>query len=217
MGSRNHVITLISSGERIGDINCEINPVTISKRLFVPAPPILFIVGAYYSLKGYLMTIRIAYFSWKGHTQKVAIALADRVNAELVRIEPLNSFNIAIGGMKALFSMEWPIKPCKTDLAGIDEIIIVTPVWSHKVPPFVNAYCSAVTGGEGKPFYVIAEMGGRGAEGAIAVVKNRLETKGMRFVSSASTVERDVDSGAFTATIDQFAAGILKKRQGTIP
>jgi FMN-dependent NADH-azoreductase len=50
--------------------------------------------------------------------------------------------------------------PCKTDLAGIDELIIVTPVWSHNVPPFVNEYCSAVSGGKGKPFHVIAEMGG---------------------------------------------------------
>ena len=176
-----------------------------------PASPILFIVGAYYSMKGYPMAIRIAYFSWKGHTQKVATALAERVNAELVRIEPRTTFNIAIGGMKALLTMKSPIMPCKTDLAGIDELIIVTPVWSHKVPPFVNEYCSAVSGGKGKPFHVIAEMGGQGAESAITLVKKQLEKKGMRFVSSASTVERDVDSGAFTATVETFAAGILKK------
>lgn len=157
------------------------------------------------------MTIRIAYFSWNGHTQKVATALAERVNAELVRIEPLKEFNIAIGGMKALFFMKSPIKPCRTDLTGIDGLILATPVWSGKVPPFVNEYCSAVSGGEGKPFHVIAEMGGRGSEGAIAAVKNQLEKKGMRFVSSAATVERDVESGAFLATVDQFADGIKKK------
>lgn len=157
------------------------------------------------------MVIRIAYFSWKGHTQKVATALAEQVNAELVRIEPLKEYHIAINGMKAFLSMKSPIKPCKTDLAGIDELIIATPVWSGKVPPYVNEYCSSVTGGEGKPFHVIAEMGGRGSDGAIATVKNQLEKKGMRFVSSASTVERDVDSGAFTATVEKFAAGIRKK------
>ena len=121
------------------------------------------------------------------------------------------SFNIAIGGMKAFLSMKSPIKPCKTDLAGCDELIVMTPVWSGKVPPFVNEYCSAVTGGTGKPFSVFTEMGGRGAEGAIAAVRKQLENKGMRFVSSASTVERDVDSGAFMATVETFAAGILKK------
>jgi flavodoxin len=156
------------------------------------------------------MAIRIAYFSWKGHTQKVAAALAERVNAELVRIEPLKEHNIAIGGMKAFLAKQAPIKPCKTDLTGIDSLIIATPVWSGKVPPYVNEYLSAVTGGKGKPFHVLAEMGGRGSESAIATVKNQLEKKGMHFVSSAATVERDVDSGAFTRTVDTFAAEILK-------
>jgi len=161
-------------------------------------------------MEEYFMAIRIAYFSWKGHTQKVATALAERLNAELVRIEPLKEFTIAAGGMKALFAMKSPIKPCKTNLAGIDELIIATPVWSHKIPPYVNEYLSAVTGGEGKHFHVIAEMGGRGSESAIAAVKTQLEKKGMHFVSSAATVERDVDSGAFTAMVEKFAVGILK-------
>jgi NAD(P)H-dependent FMN reductase len=106
--------------------------------------------------------------------------------------------------------MKSPIKPCPTDLAGIDELIVATPVWSGKVPPYVNEYLDAVTGGEGKPFHVIAEMGGRGAEGAIALVRKHLGKKGMRFVSSASTVEAEVDSGAYTATVEKFAAGIRK-------
>jgi flavodoxin len=157
------------------------------------------------------MTIRIAYFSWQGHTQKVATTLARLVNAELVRIEPLRGFNIAIGGMKAWLAMKSPIKPCKTDLAGIDKLIIAAPVWSGKVLPYVNEYLSSVTGGEGKPFHVITEMGGRGSEGAIAAVKNPLEKKGMCFVSSAATVEWDVDSGAYTATVEAFATSIQKK------
>jgi flavodoxin len=171
----------------------------------------LFMVEAWYFMKGYPMVIRIAYFSWKGHTQKIATALAERLNTELVRIEPPGTFNIAIGGMKAFLSMKSPIKECKTNLAGIDGLIIATPVWSGKVPPFVNEYCSEITGGSEKPFYVFTEMGSRGAEGAIAAVRTQLERKGMHFVSSASTVEQDVDSGAFMATVGKFAAGIGKK------
>jgi NAD(P)H-dependent FMN reductase len=157
------------------------------------------------------MTIRIAFFSWKGHTEKVAIALARPLDAELVRIEPLKEFNIAIGGMKAWLAMKSPIKPCKTNLAGIDELIIATPVWAGRVPPYVNEYLSEVSGGGGKPFHVIAEIGGRGSESAIAAVRKQLDKKGMHFVSSAATIERDVDSGAFMETIEAFAADIKKK------
>jgi len=75
----------------------------------------------------------------------------------------------------------------------------------------VNEYLSRVSSGEGKSFHVIAEMAGRGSEGTIAGVRNLLEKKGMRFVSSAVTLERDVDSGAFVSTVEAFAAGITAK------
>jgi len=167
--------------------------------------------GTRYFLRGYGMTIRIAYFSRTGHTQKVATALAGLVNAELVRIEPQREFNIALGAMKAWLAMKSPIRPCTTDLAGTDHLIIATPVWAGKVPPFVNEYLSAVTGGTGKPFHVLVEMGGRGDQSAIAVVRKALEHKGMKFVSSASTIEKDVDGGSFMGTLEKFAAGIPKQ------
>jgi len=51
-------------------------------------------------------------------------------------------------------------------------------------------------------------MGSRGSEGTIAMVKNQLEKKGMRVVSSAATIEMDVDSGAFVSTLEVFASAI---------
>jgi hypothetical protein len=74
----------------------------------------------------------------------------------------------------------------------------------------VNEYLSQLSGGEGKPFHVIAEMGSRGSEGTIAMVRNQLEKKGMRFVSSATTMEKDVDSGSFVSTVEVFASSIRR-------
>jgi hypothetical protein len=42
-------------------------------------------------------------------------------------------------------------------------------------------------------------------------VRNELEKKGMRFVSSAATVGFDVDRGAFTSKVEAFAASITRK------
>jgi len=154
------------------------------------------------------MRIRIAYFSWKGHTEKVSMALARLLDAELVRIEPLRESGIPGKLLKTLFFMKSAIKPCATDLAGTDELIIATPVWAGKVPPYVNEYLSRVSNGEGKSFHVIAEMAGRGSEGTIAGVRRELEKKGMRFVSSATILEHDVDNGAFVPVVEAFAAGI---------
>jgi len=156
------------------------------------------------------MAIRIVYYSWTGHTEKVASALAKLLDAELVRIEPVSESGMMGKAMKAFFRMKSPIKTTKTDLSGVDTLIIASPVWAGKVPPYVNMYLDSVTGGAGKPFHVLAEMGGRGDQGAIAVVRKALERKGMKFVSSSSTIEKDVDSGSFSGTIEKFADGIRK-------
>jgi flavorubredoxin len=157
------------------------------------------------------MKIRIACFSRNGHTERVAATLARLLDTDLVRIEPLRESGIPGKLLETLFFMKSAIKPCATDLIETDELIVATPVWAGKVPPYVNEYLSRVTRGEGKPFHVIVEMTGRGSEGTIAGVRKELEKKGMRFVSSAATVERDVDSGAFTRTVEAFAAGITGK------
>jgi flavodoxin len=156
------------------------------------------------------MTIRVVYYSWKGHTEKVASALAKQLDAELVRIEPASECRIAIEGMKAFFGMKSPIRPTKTDLGDIESLVIASPVWAGKIPSYVNSYLDSVTGGNGKPFHVLVEMGGSGDQSAIAIVRKRLEGKGMRFVSSASTKEKDVDSGTFINSVENFAAGIRK-------
>jgi flavodoxin len=156
------------------------------------------------------MTTIIAYFSWKGHTEKTATALAKLLGAELVKIEPADDIGIGMQAMKAFFGMKSRIKPANSDLTNIDTLVIATPVWAGKVPPYVNAYLDAVMGGSGKTFHVLIEMGGRGDKTAIAIVRKALENKGMIFGSSASTIEKDVDAGMFAGTIETFAAGIRK-------
>jgi hypothetical protein len=68
----------------------------------------------------------------------------------------------------------------------------------------------SVTGGRGKPFHVIVGMMSRGDQSAIACVRKALEQKEMQFVSSASTTEKDIESGAFLRTLETFAAGIRR-------
>ena len=74
----------------------------------------------------------------------------------------------------------------------------------------MNQYLDSVTAGSGKPFHVIVEMMTRGDQTAIGIVRKALEGKGMNFVSSASTLEKDVDSGSFMGTVEKFAADIRR-------
>jgi len=154
--------------------------------------------------------ILIVYYSWQGHTEKVAAALAKRVGAGLAEIRPVSEVGMFRKGMMSMLGMRAPIQPVQADLADVDLLVVATPVWSRKIPPYVNEYLSRVTNGRGKPFSVIAEMGGSGGENAIAIVRKALEAKGMRFVSSATTIESDVDAGRIDRTIEEFARTIAK-------
>jgi flavodoxin len=153
----------------------------------------------------------VVYYTWQGHTGKVAKALATRIGADLVQIEPERETGMFMKAMNAVLGRSAPIRPCKTDLSGVDLLVIASPVWAGKVPPYVNRYISLLSNTSGKPFSLLAEMGGRGADSAIAHMRKRLEAKGMQFVSSAFTIESEVDMGSFGPKIDEFAKTIVPK------
>ena len=157
------------------------------------------------------MKILVAFYSWQGHTGKVAKALATRLGADLVQIEAESESGMFGKAMGAVLGRSAPIRPCKTDLSGVDFLVLASPVWARKVPAYVNRYISVLSNTSGKPFSLVAEMGKSGAEKAIAHMRKRLEGKGMQFVSSAFTLESEVDMGSFLPKIEEFARTIVPK------
>lgn len=158
------------------------------------------------------MKILVVYYSWKGHTGKVASALAQKLGADLVRIEAMDNPGMVTRLVKALLGWKAPIAPCKTSMKDVDHLVVATPVWAARIPPYVRAYLEQVSDGAGKPFSVLAEMGGSGAEGTIGIVRKLLEGKGMRFVASAATLEAEVENGTFGPKIDELAKKIEESR-----
>ena len=157
------------------------------------------------------MKTLVVFYSWQGHTGKVAKALATRLGADLVQIEAEKESGMFGKAMGAMLGRSAPIRPIKSDLSGVDFLVLASPVWAGKVPPYVNRYISLLSNTSGKPFSLVAEMGGRGAEKAIAHMRKRLEAKGMQFVSSAFTLESEVDAGSFVPKIEELAKTIVLK------
>jgi hypothetical protein len=60
-------------------------------------------------------------------------------------------------------------------------------------------------------------MKGSGAESAIAIIRKKLESKGMRFVSSAYTLEGEVEAGKIEQKIEEFAETIRQHGQPVAP
>jgi flavodoxin len=155
------------------------------------------------------MRILVAFYSWRGHTGKVAKALATRLGADLVQIEAEKESGMFGKATGAMLGRSAPIRPAKTDLSGVDFLVIASPVWAGKVPPYVNRYISLLSNTSGKPFSLVAEMGKSGAEKAIAHMRRLLEARGMQFVSSAFTLESEVEMGSFVPKIEELAKTIV--------
>ena len=163
------------------------------------------------------MKVLCVYYSWKGHTAKVAGRLADLLHTEAVRIEPVKEPGIARQAFKAMLGMSSAIKPVNADLADIDVLVLACPVWAGKVPPYVNQYIQNLTRCEEKRCFVLVEMGGSGAEKAIAHLKSRLESKGMDLAGSTWTIEKDVDADAVSDRLVEFCGKIHGNREENIP
>jgi flavodoxin len=161
------------------------------------------------------MKVLVAYYSWKGHTEYLAKEIAGKLDASLVKIEPLTDPGPGMfwKAMKALLVRRENIKPCQTDIAEFHHLVVATPVWSGKIPPYLHEYLSQLSNCEGKNFSVFAEMGGRGADYTIMLVRKILGEKGMLFVASGFSVEKDVDARAVGPQIEEF----VREVRGVFP
>lgn len=160
------------------------------------------------------MNILVTYYSMDGHTQKVCEFLAEQLGADLERIEALKESNLAMKGMKAGLNLKSDIKPCRTDMAGVDFLVVATPVWAGHFTPYIHKYLSMLTNCREIPFSVLAEMGKSGGDKAIEQVRKSLEKKGMLFVSSAITIEEEVEADKYTETVSKLADSIKQYIEG---
>jgi flavodoxin len=156
------------------------------------------------------MKILVVFYSWTGHTGILARELAQTLDATVARIEPLVDLGKDTGrlGMKALFGGTEAIAPVRSDLSGVDHLVIATPVWGFNLPPYTRQYLAGLTNCAGKKFSVLAEMGGMGGKRVVKKARKILEAKGMQFVASAVTIEKDVDAGKCGDSLAEFAGKI---------
>lgn len=118
----------------------------------------------------------IVYYSLDGHTKKLAEEIAKINNYELMEIEPVKPMKykgflkILIGGMWAVRKKQLPIKPVK-DINEYEHIILGTPVWADRIPPYMRTFLSenrisgkkvsvfvSCGGGQGNVYNIIKEM-----------------------------------------------------------
>jgi hypothetical protein len=89
------------------------------------------------------MKTLVLYYSYSGHTKKLAEAIAKKDAADIAEIKDVTRPNVfgayAKGGMLAIKGGEWPVQPLGVDLATYDRIVLMSAVWAGNPTPAVNS------------------------------------------------------------------------------
>jgi len=90
------------------------------------------------------MKTLVAYYSLDGNTAFIAQIIAEKLGAELVRLEPVKPYptkgfkKFFIGGMSAVCKAAPKLKNDNINTAAYDNIVLGSPVWAGTFAPPLN-------------------------------------------------------------------------------
>lgn len=94
------------------------------------------------------MKTLIVYYSLEGNTDHMAKRIAEKISADLLRIEPVKAYpgkgflKFVWGGKSAVMGEKPELKPYDADLSAYDRIIFGSPVWAANITPPLRTFVS---------------------------------------------------------------------------
>ncbi|MDR1262917.1 MAG: NAD(P)H-dependent oxidoreductase [Oscillospiraceae bacterium] len=108
----------------------------------------------------------IAYYSYSGHTKKLAVELAAKESADIQEIVEENRpdrLKAYTGGiLDVMREKSWAIKPLPIAWNEYDQIILMSPVWAGNPPPPVRAFIDTLPSGKTVSVTMVAASGKAG-------------------------------------------------------
>ncbi|MCR4658104.1 MAG: flavodoxin [Lachnospiraceae bacterium] len=127
------------------------------------------------------MKAAILYYSMLGNSELVAGKIAERLGADIIRIEPDKAYpdkgarKFLWGGKSAVMGEMPRLKPYEFDPDKYDLIILGFPVWASRPAPPIRTFVEEFKGSlKGKKLAVFACQSGNGAEKAFAKLKEQI-------------------------------------------
>lgn len=129
----------------------------------------------------------ILYYSRTKKTSKAAKTLADELSADIVEIKDLKDrsgvLNYISASMDAMRENKTNIRPSTVDFNEYGLIYIGTPVWAGKPAPAILTLIDKCNF-QGKDVILFATLGGSGGEKTIERMREKIEVRGGRVVTS---------------------------------
>lgn len=124
------------------------------------------------------MKIAIVYYSMSGNTKFVADKIAEKIGADVIRLEPVEAYpdkgirKFFWGGKSAVMEEKPELMEYEFDAGKYDMIIFGTPVWASNFAPPLRTFIEENRSGlEGKKMAAFVCFSGGGADKAIDRLK----------------------------------------------
>jgi flavodoxin len=92
------------------------------------------------------MKTLVVYYSLEGNTKDTAEKIAQKLNADLLRLEPVKEYpssgpmKFIAGGKAAVFGESPQLKPYEINFLSYDAVIVGTPVWASTFAPPIRTF-----------------------------------------------------------------------------
>ena len=129
------------------------------------------------------MTTAIVYYSMSGNTKYVADKIAEKLHADIIRIEPVKAYpnqgaqKFIWGGKSAVMGEKPALQPYEFSVEKYDSIILGTPVWASNFAPPIRTFIKENPDIHGKKLAVFTCFSGSGADKAIEKMKKYIGIK----------------------------------------
>ena len=129
------------------------------------------------------MKTAIVYYSMSGNTKYVAEKIAEKIEADIIRIEPVKAYpdkgavKFIWGGKSAVMGEKPTLKPYEFSPEKYDSIILGTPVWASNFAPPIRSFIKENPDIQGKKIAVYTCFSGGGADKAIEKLKKYIGIK----------------------------------------
>ena len=130
------------------------------------------------------MKTAIVYYSMSGNTKYVADKIAEKLGADIIRIEPVKAYpdegakKFIWGGKSAVMGEKPVLQPYEFSLEKYDRIILGTPVWASNFAPPIRTFIKENPAIHGKKISVFTCFSGGGADKAIDKMKKYIGIDG---------------------------------------
>jgi len=129
----------------------------------------------------------VLYYSRTRKTAVVAETIAEEIDADIMEISDLKNrsgiINYANASIDALREIKTDIEPPTVDLNKYGIVYVGTPTWAGKPAPAIITMIDKCNF-KGKDVILFATMGGRGGEQVIERMREKIEARGGRMITS---------------------------------